>query len=99
MKVDVVLQGGIGAYRNSSSVPLAKAVAKASSEVMGRKSEYVLSGASIPIAAEFVRVLGVPTIGMGYGLPSDNIHAPNEHFDMHRFEKGFLTVARTIALL
>jgi acetylornithine deacetylase/succinyl-diaminopimelate desuccinylase-like protein len=94
MKIEVVHQGGIGAYRCSSDVPLAKAVAKAASEVTGKKSSYVLSGASIPIGAEFVRNLGVPVIGMGYGLPGDNIHAPNEHFDMRRFEQGFLTVAR-----
>ena len=99
MKVDVVHQGGIGAYRTPSDAPLAKAVAKAAFEVTGKKSEYVLSGASIPIAAEFVRVLGVPVVGMGYCLPSDDIHAPNEHFDMRRFEKGFLTVARTFELL
>ncbi|HSX38501.1 MAG TPA: hypothetical protein VLE95_06695 [Chlamydiales bacterium] len=33
---------------------------------------------------------------MGYGLISDRIHAPNEHFDMHRLEQGFLTIARAL---
>lgn len=99
MHVNVIQQGGIGAYRSPVSSPLAKAIAKASTEVTGKKCEYVVSGASIPIAAEFVRVLGAPAIGMGYGLPGDHIHAPNEHFDMQRFEKGFLTVARAIELL
>ncbi len=99
MKIEVIHQGGIGAYRSASDAPLAKALAKAASEVTGKKSSYVLSGASIPIGAEFVRHLGVPVIGMGYGLPGDNIHAPNEFFDMRRFEQGFLTVARTIELL
>lgn len=99
MQLEVVHQGGIGAYRGSFDAPLAKAVAQAASEVTGKQSSYVLSGASIPIGAEFVRHLAVPVIGMGYGLPGDNIHAPNEYFDMHRFEQGFLTVARTIELL
>ncbi len=94
MRVDVVRQGIAFAYRSKSSSSLAKAVNKASAEVTGKKAAYVYSGASIPIAAEFARVLGVEAIGMGYCLASDQIHAPNEHFDMDRFEKGFLTVAR-----
>lgn len=99
MKVKVVQQGGIGAYRSPSHSTLARAISQASTEVTGKKCKYVISGASIPIAGEFVRVLGVPVIGMGYGLPSDQIHAPNEHFDMRRFENGFLTVARALELL
>lgn len=99
MKVDVVHHGGIGAYRGVPSGRLAEAAYKASEEVSGKKGAYVLSGASIPIGAEFVRILGVPAVGIGYGLANDGIHAPNEHFDMNRFEKGFLTVARTLELI
>lgn len=99
MKVDVVQQGGIGAYRSSLSSPLSQAVAKAATEVTGKKCAYVLSGASIPIGAEFVRIFSIPAVGMGYGLSTDRIHAPNEHFDWKRFEQGFITIARTIGLL
>lgn len=99
MQADVTYQGGMGAYRGSVDCPLVDAVAKASSEVTGKKCSPVLSGGSIPVAAEFVRVLGVQAVGMGYGLSTDDIHAPNEHFDMIRFEQGFLTVARILELL
>lgn len=99
MKVEVIHHGGIGAYRSDLKEPLSVALGKATSEVAEKKCAFVLSGASIPIAADFVRVLGIPAIGMGYGLATDEIHAPNEHFDMDRFKKGFLTVARTLELL
>ncbi|HSX12865.1 MAG TPA: dipeptidase [Chlamydiales bacterium] len=94
MDVQVLQQGGIGAYRSSMNTPLSRAVAKAASDVSGKKSAYVLSGASIPIGAEFVRIMNIPVVGTGYGLSTDRIHAPNEHFDWKRFEKGFLTIAR-----
>lgn len=99
MRIEVSYQGGIGAYRSSAKSPLVNAVMQASSEVTARKCSLILSGASIPIAADLSRVLKVEAVGMGFGLSSDEIHAPNEHFDMIRFKKGFLTVARAFELL
>lgn len=99
MKVKVIHHGGIGAFRSDADSPMANAVVKAASEVTGKKCSRVLSGASIPIAADLARVLNIQPVGMGFGLPTDNIHAPNEHFDMDRFEKGFLTVAKVIECL
>ncbi len=99
MKVKVTYQGGVGAYRSHPDSPLVKAVMKSASEITGKRAEHILSGGSIPIAADFARVLGVEVVGMGVGLPTDNIHSPNEHFDMLRFEQGFLTVARMLELL
>jgi acetylornithine deacetylase/succinyl-diaminopimelate desuccinylase-like protein len=46
-----------------------------------------------------VKTIGFDVVGMGYGLATDDIHAPNEHFDFSRFEKGFLTVGRALELL
>jgi acetylornithine deacetylase/succinyl-diaminopimelate desuccinylase-like protein len=96
MKVDVEIFGGDPAFRGRVDSDLAKAVSKASSEVCGKPCVKIVSGASIPIMAQMLQVLQCDAVGMGYGLPSDDIHAPNENFDMERFEKGFLTVARTL---
>ena len=63
---------------------------------MGKPCQMVLTGASIPIAAALSQAVGAEIVGMGYCLESDQIHAPNEHFDFHRFEYGFLTVAGAI---
>lgn len=99
MQVKVVLMGGEEAFRGAKDSHLAKAVALASSEVMNKPCKNVLAGGSIPVIAKIIKECGVEFVGMGYGLPTDSIHAPNEHFDMKRLENGFLTVARTLELL
>jgi len=99
MKVKVDLKGGAGAFQGSPDSKVAKAISAAAKEVTGHPCVNTLAGGSIPIVAAMMRTLSAQTIGMGYGLATDNIHAPNEHFDMERFEKGFLTIARAIELL
>lgn len=99
MKIEVHYLGGEKAFRGRFDSPLAKAVAQACEEASGKPCKKVLSGGSIPIVAKMIEALQVEVVGMGYGLPTDNIHAPNEHFEMSRLEKGFLTVARTLELL
>jgi acetylornithine deacetylase/succinyl-diaminopimelate desuccinylase-like protein len=49
-------------------------------------------GGSIPIAALFDEVLKVPVVLMGFGLPDDTVHAPNEKFSLSQFRKGMQTV-------
>ncbi len=99
MKIKTALFGKEAAFRGKSDSDLAKAVSMAAAEASGKPCKKILGGGSIPVIAKMIRQLGVEVVGMGYGLPTDNIHAPNEHFDMARFEKGFLTVARTLELL
>lgn len=99
MKLNVTVLSSDAAFRGDPHSSLAKAVAEAATEVTGIPCAYILSGGSIPIVADLVRQTGAKVTGMGYGLPEDNIHAPNESFDWERLEKGFLTVARSIELL
>lgn len=99
MKLDVTLHSGARAFRANAHSKLAMAVSGAATEVCGKECRHVLSGASIPVVAALANVLGVETVGMGYGLPTDQIHAPNEHFDFRRFQLGFLTVASAIGKL
>jgi acetylornithine deacetylase/succinyl-diaminopimelate desuccinylase-like protein len=58
----------------------------------GKKPIPVRSGGSIPIVALFERELGLKTILMGFGLDSDAIHSPNEHFGLFNFYKGIETI-------
>ncbi len=55
---------------------------------LGKKTVYVRSGGSIPIVGEFGRGLGIPSVMMGFGLPDDNLHAPNEKFHIANFHRG-----------
>ncbi|MDE3046209.1 MAG: dipeptidase [Verrucomicrobiota bacterium] len=99
MKLDVHVHAGAPAYRANPASELANAVAAAAEEVTGQPCKRVLTGASIPIVASLSQTIGAEIVGMGYGLPTDLIHAPNENFDFSRLEKGLLTVARAMELL
>ena len=70
------------------------AATKAMHEVFGRETVFVRGGGSIPIIGDFVRILGVPTVIMGFGLPDDNLHAPNEKFHLANFHRGIESIAR-----
>ena len=84
------------AYRaRADSIP-AVAVAKAFEEIFHKPCKKIFSGGSIPIVAAFMDVLKPDAVGLGYGLASDNVHAPNEHFGLDRFNMGILTMVRSI---
>ena len=71
-----------------------QAATKALEEVWGKETVFVRSGGSIPIVGDFERHLGVPSVMMGFGLPDDNIHAPNEKFCLKNYELGIESVIR-----
>jgi acetylornithine deacetylase/succinyl-diaminopimelate desuccinylase-like protein len=74
--------------------PYIKAATKALHEVWGKGTVFIRSGGSIPIVGDFDRHLGAPSVMMGFGLPDDNIHAPNEKFHLKNFELGIESVIR-----
>lgn len=53
---------------------------------------YIRMGGSIPIVETFSNLLQLPVVLMGFGLPEENFHAPNEHFHLENFDKGMLTL-------
>lgn len=69
-----------------------KAASYAYEQTFGKKPIPVRSGGSIPIIALFEKVLGLKTVMMGFGLDSDAIHSPNEHFGLFNFYKGIETI-------
>jgi acetylornithine deacetylase/succinyl-diaminopimelate desuccinylase-like protein len=69
-----------------------KAASLAYEKTFGKKPIPVRSGGSIPIVAMFEKVLGLKTVLMGFGLDSDAIHSPNEHYGLFNFNKGIETI-------
>jgi acetylornithine deacetylase/succinyl-diaminopimelate desuccinylase-like protein len=69
-----------------------KAASMAYEKAFGKKPIPVRSGGSIPIVAMFEKELGLKTILMGFGLNSDAIHSPNEHYGLFNFYKGIETI-------
>jgi acetylornithine deacetylase/succinyl-diaminopimelate desuccinylase-like protein len=74
--------------------PYIQAATTALREVWGQETVFIRSGGSIPIVGDFDRHLGIPSVMMGFGLPDDNIHAPNEKFHLKNFELGIESVVR-----
>ena len=69
-----------------------RAASLAIEELFGKKPIPVRSGGSIPIIAMFEKILGLKTILMGFGLDSDAIHSPNEHYGLFNYYKGIETI-------
>ena len=69
-----------------------RAAERAMEESFGKKPVPTRGGGSIPIVALFEKELGLKTILMGFGLDSDAIHSPNEHFGLFNFYKGIETI-------
>ena len=69
-----------------------KAASMAMQETFGKKPIPTREGGSIPIVALFEKELGLKSVLMGFGLNSDNIHSPNEHYGIFNFMKGIQTI-------
>jgi acetylornithine deacetylase/succinyl-diaminopimelate desuccinylase-like protein len=69
-----------------------QAAAKAIEDTFSKKPIPVRGGGSIPICALFEKELGIKIVFMGFGLDSDNLHSPNEKFNIENFYKGIETI-------
>jgi acetylornithine deacetylase/succinyl-diaminopimelate desuccinylase-like protein len=67
--------------------------ARAMAEIFGRETVFTRNGGSIPIVGDFAVHLQIPTILMGFGLPDDGLHSPNEKFKIENYFLGITTVA------
>lgn len=87
------LHGGHGALINLDSKYM-RAASQVLQQVFGNAPVYEREGGSIPVVATFQKALGVDSIMLGFGLPDDNLHSPNERFYLPNFYNGIETVIR-----
>jgi acetylornithine deacetylase/succinyl-diaminopimelate desuccinylase-like protein len=92
-----VLSGGPAVIVNPNH-PAIDTAAKAFSDVLKRPTVFTRSGGSIPIVGDFARHLHIPTILMGFGLPDDGLHSPNEKYKIDNYYMGIRTVAHFLEL-
>lgn len=81
----------------STDNPYVQAATTTMHEVFGVETVFVRGGGSIPIVGDFVRELKIPTLMMGFGLPDDNLHAPNEKFHLANFHRGIESIVRFLS--
>jgi acetylornithine deacetylase/succinyl-diaminopimelate desuccinylase-like protein len=79
--------------------PFISKACEALDAVFGRKTVFMRCGGSIPIAGSFREHLGVPSVLMGFGLPDDNLHSPNEKFHLPNLYRGIEAVMKYLELL
>jgi len=92
VKVKVTPHHGGEAYVSPTNNKGYIAASKAMEETFGKKPIPIRTGGSIPIVALFEKELGLKSILMGFGLDSDAIHSPNEHYGLFNFFKGIETI-------
>jgi acetylornithine deacetylase/succinyl-diaminopimelate desuccinylase-like protein len=74
--------------------PAIRIAAKVFSDMMGRPTVFIRSGGSVPIVGDFAKFLGIPTVMMGFGLPDDGLHSPNEKYKLENYYTGIMTIAQ-----
>ncbi len=95
----VTLLSSAGPSLVSTDNRFIQTAAAAMTEVFGAETVYIRSGGSIPIVGLFDQHAGIPSVMMGFGLPDDNLHAPNEKFHLPNFFNGIKAVTRYLEML
>ncbi len=97
VSVKVTPHHGGEPYVSPTDIPAYLAASNAMETTYGKKPVPVKSGGSIPIVALFEKELGVKSILLGFGLDSDAIHSPNEHYGVFNYLKGIETIPHFFA--
>jgi acetylornithine deacetylase/succinyl-diaminopimelate desuccinylase-like protein len=93
VRVEVETDGDVRAVETSRDHPAVVAAARAMERGFGKRPVFIGTGGTIGPVSSFDRILGLPQVLIGVGLPDDAIHAPNEKFDLAQFFGGIETMA------
>jgi acetylornithine deacetylase/succinyl-diaminopimelate desuccinylase-like protein len=93
IRTEVRILNSSGAVMVNPDHPAIHAAARAFEEVYAKPTVFIRSGGSIPVVGDFSRHLGIPTVLMGFGLPDDGLHSPNEKFNLENYYRGIVTIA------
>jgi acetylornithine deacetylase/succinyl-diaminopimelate desuccinylase-like protein len=93
VSVEVEALHGGQPWRADPAEPIFEAASRALAGAFGREPVYIREGGSIPIVQVFQEVFGAPVVLLGFGLPGENAHAPNEWFSLDNYRRGTAAVA------
>ncbi|WP_040951939.1 dipeptidase [Gorillibacterium massiliense] len=91
-KLEIVQRERGNPFDMNPDTPILQKAADAFEQVYGARPVFTKDGGSIPIIEALSRIVSAPVVLMGFGLPDENLHAPNEHFHLENFDKGLLTL-------
>lgn len=93
--MQITIKASYGAYPAITDITTKEitAAANALEKVFKKKPLFAREGGSIPVVATFEKLLGLKSVLMGFGLDSDAIHSPNEHFKLANFHRGIKSTA------
>jgi acetylornithine deacetylase/succinyl-diaminopimelate desuccinylase-like protein len=72
-------------------LPEMQAATRAYEQGWGHPAIFTRGGGSIPVVADIYDLMGMPVVMMGYGLDTDGLHSPNEHYSIEMFQRGVET--------
>lgn len=98
-KVEFPLGHGSRASQMSIDNPAFESARRALSDEWPKAAAYIGCGGSIPIAGHFKSILGMDAMLIGFGREDDQIHSPNEKYDVESFHKGIRSWARILAAM
>jgi len=93
IRAEVKVSAGARPVMLSARSPAMEAGRSAMAEAFGTDAAMIRCGASVPITELFQRLLGLDAVLMGFGLPGDNLHSPNEHYRLDQFYRGAVASA------
>ncbi len=93
VELKITRMHGAKAWMTDFDNPYVQAAGRALEKGFNKRPVYTREGGSIPVVATFQEELGIPTVLFGFGLPDDNLHAPNEKFNLANFFNGMAASA------
>ena len=88
MRYEIVVHAGNPASITDLNTPGVKALEKALEQVWGKRPVFKREGGSIPVVGHMKQILNAESVLTGFGLPDDNIHAPNERLNLPNWYMG-----------
>jgi acetylornithine deacetylase/succinyl-diaminopimelate desuccinylase-like protein len=81
------------------TIPGVTALIKALEDTWGKRPLFKREGGSVPVVDQMTKILGVESVLTGFGLPDDNLHAPNEKIHLPTFYNGIEAMTRYLSIL
>jgi acetylornithine deacetylase/succinyl-diaminopimelate desuccinylase-like protein len=93
IRIELRVLGASAAIQVNPQHPAIQVAARAFSDMLRKETVFIRNGGSIPVVGDFARTLGIPSVLMGFGLPDDGLHSPNERFRLENYYTGIMTIA------